>query len=484
MNPWRAYEKTNTMKTKALSVIAILLISGLAFQGCKQAPETKASSDKYRLVWTDDPTATITVAWNQIQADTNPVVMYGTKDHGRKFWKYEGSKTADRVLDKYDMHTHFAKLTGLTPGTAYYFVIKDDAGVSDRYWFRTAPDKPEPFTFVAGGDTKSSGKPLDAGRATNRIVSKLRPLFVLYAGDFCSGNGTDAGRWHLWLDDWQKYVTTSDGRMIPIVPVHGNHENGDQANLNYIFNAPYQQNDSSKIYYSLSFGGDFFHVITLNSSVGVNGEQRDWLENDLKKHRDFTFKIAAYHKPIWPHTTSKGEHPEEYNAWAQLFYDYGLDISIDGDTHLSKITYPLRPDSTAADSYMGYVRDDEKGTIFMGEGSWGAHPRPNDDDKPWTIKSASLNQIKWVHVMPEEGDLPDRLSIYTVISATYGEKDTLTVYDQEVEALTEVNLMDIPANINLLDYGEYGKVIRYPFILNEIESKVGEESFYGDGSGK
>lgn len=452
-------------------VVSTVVVIGFLLQGCQSIPETPASSDKYRLVWNDDPTSTITVAWDQHEP-ANAIVMYGTEDKGRASWKYPSSKSADRVLDKYEMTTHFAKLTNLEADQEYYFVIKDDKGVSERYWFRTAPDTPKPFTFIAGGDTKSEDETLEAGRASHRIVSKLRPLFVMFNGDFCSGNGTAPEKWHLWLNDWQELVTTSDGRMIPIFPVHGNHENGDHANLNYIFDAPYQENDSSKIYYSISFGGDLFHAIALNSSVGVGGNQRDWLENDLKTHKDFSFKIAGYHKPIWPHTTKKRENPEEYNEWAQMFYDYGLDLSLDGDSHMSKITYPLKPDSTSADSFMGYVRDDERGTMFLGEGSWGAFPRPNDDDKPWTIQSFRGNQVKWFHVLPKENNLPDRVSIYTIVSATYDADENQTLYDAKVKTLTEENLFDVPQGLELIENGPYGVEIKYPFSLNEIEAQV------------
>lgn len=458
--------KISSQISSLIFVVAFILIALL--QGCQKIPETPAASDKYRLVWNEDPTTNITVAWDQHEV-ANAEVMYGTTDHGRKFWKYKLAKKADRILDTYEMTTHFAKLTNLDPDQEYYFVIKDDKGVSERYWFRTAPDTPKAFTFVAGGDTKSEDAPLEAGRASNRIVAKLRPLFVMFNGDFCSGNGTYPDRWHTWLRDWHELTTTEDGRMIPIFPVHGNHENGDHANLNYIFNAPYQDNDSSKIYYSVSFGGNFFHVMALNSSVDEGGRQRDWLENDLKSHKDFTFKIAGYHKPFWPHTSSKVENEYQYNQWAQLFYTYGLNISMDGDSHMSKITYPLRPDSTSADSFMGYVRDDEKGTMFLGEGSWGAHPRAIDDDKPWTIKSFRGNQIKLIQVLPKKDNLPDRLSIYTIVSATYDENEIQTLYDEGVESLTEDNLFDVPANVELVENGPYGVEIKYPFSLNNSE---------------
>jgi len=367
-------------------------------------------------------------------------------------------------MNRYDMYTRFADISGLQPGTNYYFIIKDISGISKRYWFKTAPGKPEPFTFVAGGDTKSLGEALEAGRASNRLVAKLRPLFVMFNGDFTSGNGTNPDNWKIWLDDWQDLTTCADGRMIPIIPVMGNHENGNKRNLNIIFNAPYQYNDTSHIYYSLNVGGKLMHITALNTEIRTDSLQKKWLVQDLKAHSDFHFKVAAYHKPLFPHTQGKRENPVIYKSWANTFYKYGLDLSFDADSHMHKITFPVKPDSShAAD--MGFVRDDENGTMYIGEGSWGATPRENNDDKSWTLSSGSFNQIKWVHVFPEKRDMEAHLDIYTVISCEYDEDTTQILYD-DIEALSEDKLSSLPEGIRLHQMEKYGNLVRYPFHLN------------------
>ena len=450
------------MKNIQLLITATIFV--LSFQACHTIPEQFASSDKYRLVWNTDPAHAITVAWDQLDSAVNPVVLFGETDNGRKFWKYKNSKTATRILKHYEMNTHFAEILGLRGNTAYYFVIKDDRGVSERYWFKTAPDTPQPFTFVAGGDTKSFDEPLLAGQNSNRIVGKLRPLFVYFNGDFTTGSGLDAPNWKIWLNDWQELTTAPDGRMIPIVPVHGNHENGDRANLNYMFNAPYQENDSSYIYYSLSLGGDFFHMIQLNSEIEEGGAQRNWLEADLKKHQNYTFKIAAYHKPFCPHTQSKRDNPYQYNQWAYLFHQYKLSVSFDADSHMHKITYPLVPDSTE-NSFLGFIRDDKNGTMFVGEGSWGAAPRENNNDKPWTLVSGSCNQVKLIHVIPKTEAEDAHMKIYTVISATY-KNDSLILHNQDFEPLTEQNLLQEPKNIEFHSTNTSKPYVTYPFLEN------------------
>jgi hypothetical protein len=250
--------------------------------------------------------------------------------------------------------------------------------------------------------------------------------------------------------------------MIPIVPVHGNHEDGNKGNLSFLFDAPYQLGDSSKIYYSLSFGGDLLHVIALNSQIEQGGEQRKWLEEDLQKHRDHTFKLAAFHKPFWPHTSRKRENTYIYEQWASLFYQFGLDICLDADSHMHKITFPVKPDTLSPESHMGYIRDDKEGTMFIGEGSWGAYPRVNDDDKPWTMASGSFNQVKWLHVFPTVDDTEAHIKIYTVITADYDENEQLQVFNDGVEPLTENDLFNVPAGLKLFPYADGKDFVTFP----------------------
>lgn len=455
------------MKTKNVkaAVFLFILIAIISTMSCKQGSKEYAASNKYRLVWNDDPMSTMTIIWDQLEGD-EATVFYDKEDFGRKYWKYQNKQHPTRkVMNFYHMNTYYAKLENLEPDHVYYFVIKDSAGVSERFYFKTAPDRPKPFTFISGGDTKSVEPSLSAGRASNKMVAKLKPLFVQFNGDFTTGNGTSPEYWHQWLTDWDLLTTTIDGRKFPIVPMHGNHENGNKSILNKIFDAPFQGSDSTNIYYSLSFGDKFFHTIVLNSEIETGGDQCGWLKADLTAHQDFTFKVAGYHKPFWPHTAKKKDKEYQYEQWAGLFYDYGLDLSIDAHAHVHKITYPLKP-SNAEDAYQGYIRDDEKGTMFIGEGSWGAGHRPNDDDKPWTIQSGSFNQIKWIHVRPVVGAQPAFMEIFTVITSQKDSEGVQSFYVDDVESLAENNAFKIPENINLFIGNDSLKSVKYPFHLN------------------
>ena len=96
-----------------------------------------SANSRYRLILTDNPATTIMIGWDQTSG-ANPVVYYGTTDFGTTWSSYSNSKSVDRSVNYKGMTNTFAKLSGLTPDTNYYFVINDSQGTSQRFWFRNS----------------------------------------------------------------------------------------------------------------------------------------------------------------------------------------------------------------------------------------------------------------------------------------------------------------------------------------------------------
>ncbi|MAQ75226.1 MAG: hypothetical protein CL613_02700 [Aquimarina sp.] len=345
---------------------------------------TFASNDKYRLTLRGNPATSIVVAWNQTSG-SNPQVYYGTTDYGTNYASYPNAKAADRVVSYKGMNNHFARLTGLQPNTAYYFVIRDSQGTSQRFWFKTAPDDTSRLSFIAGGDSRNNRTPR---QNANRLVAKLKPNAVLFGGDMTDSDSDS--QWQNWFNDWQ-LTTASDGRMFPIIAARGNHEGSNNSIYN-LFDVP-----SSSVYYAITFGDNLIRTYTLNTEISISGNQTTWLNNDLSANNNVTWKIAQYHKPMRPHVSSKSEGNNQYNNWAQLFYNNDVRLVVECDAHTVKSTWPLRP-STSSGSDEGFIRDDQKGTVYVGEGCWGAPLRSNDDNKTWTRNSGRFNQFKWIFV--------------------------------------------------------------------------------------
>lgn len=367
-----------------------------------------ATNRRYRIAVNDDPATAMTIGWEQT-GGSGAMVHYGPVDFGTAFASYPFTHGIDRQVSAKGMDNCFARLTGLLPDTEYYFVINDSDGTSQRMWFKTLPyNSNDPISLIAGGDSRIY---LDnsARENANELVAKLKPDAIMFAGDF-TWLDLDL-EWEAWFDDWQLTIA-SDGRMSPIIVARGNHEYLGQE-LYDLFDTP-----SSDEYYAINLGGDLLRLYSLNTEVAMGGTQRSWLEADLIATGDnVDWKFAQYHQPMRPHVSSEPEGNDQYNNWAQLFYDYGVRLVLDCDSHDTKITWPVEP-STSATSEEGFEREDINGTIYIGEGGWGVPLRTNDDSKSWTRDAGSFNSFHWIIV---ERDTVQIRTINTDNAASVGE---------------------------------------------------------------
>ncbi len=346
---------------------------------------TQSKTGKYRLTLHDNPATSVVIGWEQVSGD-DPVVYYGDLDHGEDWEQYKWEVKPDRTVSYAEMETNFVRLTGLTPNTDYFFVIKDSEGVSKRLWFRTAPMEPNArLSVIAGGDSRNNPVPR---RNANLMVSKLKPHVILFDGDM-TARGTPA-EWKEWFDDWQLTIS-DDGRMYPVIVARGNHEANNEMVFN-LFDTPHRN-----IYYAITVGDNLARIYTLNSEISIAGMQTAWLRKDLSENKNTKWRIAQYHKPMRPHVSNKKEGEMQYMHWAQLFYDEKVQLVVECDAHTVKTTWPIKP-STKDKNDEGFVRDNRRGTVYVGEGCWGAPLRANDDTKSWTRDSGMFNQFKWMFI--------------------------------------------------------------------------------------
>ncbi|MCX7697305.1 MAG: fibronectin type III domain-containing protein [Bacteroidales bacterium] len=328
----------------------------------------------YRASFRDDPTTTIVIGWCEDGTSTNPKLFYGPQDHGQNYQNYPYQATVSRTVSHRGLVNHFVRLTNLQPGTKYFFVIKDDQSISPRMSFKTLSDNPNvPILFVSGGDTRT-GVPLveyEVDQCVPRrkrgfeLVAKIRPDFVAFSGDFVLTN-TSTQQWIDWFTDFQLTIGP-EGRLTPIIPVFGNHE--DAVDVYNFFDIP-----NSNAFYALTFGGNLLRLYTLNSDIGCGSSQLNWFQNDLQLHTNTVnepyWKAVQYHIPLVPH----GEYSPMtslISCWAPLFTQYQVRLAMEGHTHVVKITWPIVP-SNATGSDNGFIRNDQNGTVYLGEGSWGA----------------------------------------------------------------------------------------------------------------
>ena len=339
------------------------------------SPSTSSNTRFYRASYRDDPSTTIEIGWTDNGTSTNAKVYYDVADHGTAYASYAFNHGIDRTQSAYSLNNRFARLTGLTPSTVYYLVIHDDNGTSARMYFKTLSNNPaDGITFIAGGDSRTGTMVVDGADYVNcrrdrqtcdSLVAKIRPDFVTFNGDFVF-SGTTA-LWSDWFADWQ-FTLGSDGHLAPIIPVMGNHEAS--ADVYNLFDVPIT-ND----YFSLGVGGNLLRIYSLNSELtGCDATQKAWLTNDLQLYTGTTnepyWKFVQYHTPFVPHA-KYNEDSTLIGCWASLFQQYGVKLACEAHAHVFKVTWPIVL-SSATGSDHGFIRDDNNGIVYIGEGAWGA----------------------------------------------------------------------------------------------------------------
>ncbi|MCG8673469.1 MAG: DNRLRE domain-containing protein [Pseudomonadales bacterium] len=370
----------------ALACLSMFVVSTASYAGSKWV----------RLGWEGNARTEAMVSFTPNGSNNNPYVAYGyTTNEGS--WS---SASLTFTTSMASITSKHVRLTGLTPDSSVYFRVCDDGGCGDRFWFRTAPNDNSPYVVVAGGDTRSGWTNRQNG---NRLVAKVRPLFVMHGGDFTNSNNNS--EWTQWLIDWELSYSndTIDGiaykRIYPMIGTHGNHEDGDISTICKMLGVDATRNNScsaNDTYYSVDVS-PLLRVYTLNSqfqgeSSSLQNAQNNWLSSDLTTNgSSATWRFAQYHKPMFPHYTGKSDNPTLFNWWAQLFYDHAMNVVVESDTHMTKLTDVVVPSGSSFTSAAS-------GTVYVGEGSWGAPARSANDAKSWTIDLASIQQFKVITV--------------------------------------------------------------------------------------
>ena len=364
----------------------------------------KANTSHYTLSYRDDPATTITVGWS----GDDGIVYYGTTDYGTNYNSYQLNHSTDRVLTHKGQNRKFSRLTGLSPNSLYYFVIHDVNGnTSQRFKFQTLSDNPnDPISFISGGDSRDgfsllgiyiedcpSGDCRERRKDGNTIVSKIRPDFIAFNGDFVQNQITSDifQEWNNWLEDWQLTIS-SDGKMYPLVLTQGNHE--DNSDMYNLFDIPQDE------YYSLNIHNGLFRLYSLSSEVGAcDNTQLNWLTNDLQNYTNTPlepyWKIAQHHNPTYA-MALYGLNQDQMDCWTDKFETYGIDLVLESHSHTTKWSWPCISNANND----AFEVDQINGIVYLGEGQWGAPHRSLDytgtDQKPWIRDQAVFDNFFFI----------------------------------------------------------------------------------------
>lgn len=248
-------------------------------------------------------------------------IMWETEKPSVGSVEYWNDTTGKQVVHTSDSSTiHEIALQNLTAESEYWYRTVSAGSESRTYSFQTAVEKDSPFTFANYGDNKSG--PSNHKQVANLILSK-KPNLVMHNGDLVNRGGIDKQWNRLFFDPASDMM-----HSIPLFPVLGNHEDHADNYYNF-FSLPRNEQ-----WYSFDFGNTHFVVLDSDEDFLKQGNQIDWLINDLENNTaDWTF--AFFHHPPF---TSGGNHYRRDRIYRKnllhpIFEEYGVDVVFNGHDH-------------------------------------------------------------------------------------------------------------------------------------------------------
>ena len=181
---------------------------------------------------------------------------------------------------------HVVRLTRLTPGMRYQYIVETDSGVIAKGRFRAAPTRAASFTFAVVGDF-GSGTPNEWAVAS--LIASWHPDFVLTVGDNAYPLGAPG---LLDRDIFGPYSAVM--RESAWFPTLGNHDveaNGGKPELEAFDSL------GNGRWYRFTWGDVALVVLDSDASVEPGSPQLRFARRSLAP--DSCFRFAAWHHPPW-----------------------------------------------------------------------------------------------------------------------------------------------------------------------------------------
>jgi hypothetical protein len=327
--------KADLKRMSSLTAIAAAFILSLLIPSCTQEdsgtqlwPSPRFDKSPY-LIFRGDNT-TMTVRW-QMTGTVNATIKWGTI---RGVYELGSIETTENSAED-GQHFHEYTITGLTPGTRYYYRVTSIDGVQSGSFVAAAPANALNLKFFAYGDSRTVDEIHDLVADSIWGMYHSDPsyrTFLLSMGDLVTNGDLET----MWDDDFFNQSGTHFRQIIqsvPFISAAGNHDLGPSLNsplFKKYFPYPYVAADGR--YWSFDYGPA--HVAILDGYVPFNtgSGQLTWLQADLAGSSK-TWKFVVIHQPGW---SANGGHANNTNVQdyiEPLCETYGVDIVFAGHNH-------------------------------------------------------------------------------------------------------------------------------------------------------
>ncbi|MFM7844405.1 MAG: fibronectin type III domain-containing protein, partial [Planctomycetota bacterium] len=342
--------------------------------------------DRIVLTWTADPATSQAVTWRTDTTVEEPVAQLAVAEASSSFEKKAKPFPATTAHLETDIHAclcHTVEFADLQPNTKYVYRVGDGVNWSEWFHFRTANDKPEPFSFIYFGDAQNSLRSHWSRVIREAYSDAPKARFFIHAGDLVNNSKRDV-EWGEWFQagGWLN-------AMIPSVPVPGNHEYLSEKiadtdkTVRYLnrhwrpqfalpTNGPPGLEETT---YRLDYQGVRF--LLLNSNEPPE-KQVSWIDEQLAAP-GASWKILAFHHPIYS-AAIKRDNAGLRKAWKPVFDRHRVDLVLQGHDHAYARTRQVGAGNVENVPTGVNARSDEGGTVYVvsvsGPKMYGAAEQP------------------------------------------------------------------------------------------------------------
>ena len=260
--------------------------------------------------------------------------------------------------DKAGVFQYSVVFNDLIPDRIYAYRVGDDQAWSEWNQFKTAQDKPEPFTFLYFGDVQEEVFSMCSQIFRAAFQKEPEARFWLFAGDMVD-NGPDD---RLWGEFFSALGWIS--RTTPLVLAAGNHEYpdprkipADQRRITSLWRPQFTLPENGpegleETVFSFDYQG--VRVVVLNGNQKIQ-EQALWLEGVLSNNPQ-AWTIVVIHQPVYPISQRK-THTDFQHLLVPVFDRYSVDLALKGHDHGYARTVSLKNHQP--------VSEKEKGVVYI-----------------------------------------------------------------------------------------------------------------------
>jgi len=239
---------------------------------------------------------------------------------------YDNPSNVD-VVQSPSATRHEFELTGLSPGTTYYYYVEYDGQVSSEYQWTTSSGS-APYRLVAFGDSQDTTMALhEIHRGVVDLAYSFHPDVVIRPGDQVD-NPSIASQWAYFFAIERPLLGSSI-----YLPCVGNHEYVNDADASHFFDFfALPQQPAAEQYYAVRYNNTLFVALSTETTENQVG----WLAStlsDATPANGIQWKIVFFHRPAF----SSGMHGSDEvglaEAWHAEFVNHGVDVVFNGHDH-------------------------------------------------------------------------------------------------------------------------------------------------------